>query len=328
MEIKNSLAASIDITQKTMPYDASCKRILAERYILANIMRSCLREFQELPVGTIAAECIHEHPLLSTVPIAPDETGAFLQGLDKAQTSPTEGSVYFDIYFSAGVPDSDDDVQLIINIESQNNYYPGYPLVKRGIYYCARILSAQKGTVFAKSHYEQLRKVYSIWICTHPPKNLRNTIKIYHITEDDIIGSSQDDAKNYDLLAVIIICLGTQDDENYQGILKLLGVLLSATIKPEDKKQILCSEFGLPITENLEMEINQMCNLGEALYKEGEACGEARGEARGIKIGIEQTVLSSIQSLMETLKLSAQEAMNALRIPESEQPHYLEKLVR
>ena len=34
---------------------------------------------------------------------------------------------------------------MIINIEVQNDFYPGYPLVKRGIYYGGRMLSAQYG---------------------------------------------------------------------------------------------------------------------------------------------------------------------------------------
>ncbi|MDO5297621.1 MAG: hypothetical protein Q4F00_13520 [bacterium] len=326
MEVKNSLASGIDITKKTLPYDTSCKHILAEKSILANIMHSCLREFKDLPINTIAEKCIQGHPSISEVPVAPDETGSFLQGLNQAQISPAEGSVFFDIYFNAGVPSGDDNVQLIVNIESQNDYYPGYPLVKRGVYYCARILSAQKGTVFTGSHYGQLRKVYSVWICTRPPKHLRNTIKIYHMTEDDIIGHSSDKINNYDLLAVIMVCLGDPDDKNCKGILRLLGILLSAAINPEDKKQILHDEFNIPITTNIETEINQMCNLGEAIYRDGLAKGEAQGKTRGIKLGIEQNIIASIQSLMATLKLSAQEAMNALRIPESEQAKYLEKI--
>ena len=55
-------------------------------------------------------------------------------------------------------------------MEAQNQFYPGYPLIKRGIYYCCRMVSSQYGTVFTSSHYEKIKKVYSIWICTNPPE--------------------------------------------------------------------------------------------------------------------------------------------------------------
>ena len=33
----------------------------------------------------------------------------------------------------------------MINVEAQNDFYPGYPLVKRGIYDCSRMISPQYG---------------------------------------------------------------------------------------------------------------------------------------------------------------------------------------
>lgn len=46
-------------------------------------------------------------------------------------------------------------IRLIINVEAQNNFKPGYPLLKRAIYYCGQMLSAQYGTKFNHSHYEK-----------------------------------------------------------------------------------------------------------------------------------------------------------------------------
>ena len=47
---------------------------------------------------------------------------------------------------------------------------------------------------------------------------------------------------------------------------------------------------------------------------------------RGIQRGIDQNRIECIKSLMKTLKLTAQQAMDALLIPVSEQPKYLAKL--
>ena len=51
-----------------------------------------------------------------------------------------------------------------------------------------------------------------------------------------------------------------------------------------------------------------------------------RVEKKGMETGIENTTISNIKSLMETLKFTAQQAMDALRIPAAEQPKYAAKL--
>ncbi len=75
-----------------------------------------------------------------------------------------DGLIKYDIKFSPTLPDNVK-TQMIINIEAQNKYSAGYPLIKRGIYYASRLISAQRGTVFYKEDYGKLQKVYSIWIC-------------------------------------------------------------------------------------------------------------------------------------------------------------------
>ncbi|OUP84952.1 hypothetical protein B5F07_06840 [Lachnoclostridium sp. An169] len=39
-------------------------------------------------------------------------------------------------------------IKLIINVEAQKDFHPGYSLMTRGIFYGARMISAQKGTEF------------------------------------------------------------------------------------------------------------------------------------------------------------------------------------
>lgn len=55
--------------------------------------------------------------------------------------SPNEGTVTYDIRFYAAAPGSQGRIGLILNVEAQSDFYPGYPLVKRGIYYCCRMVS-------------------------------------------------------------------------------------------------------------------------------------------------------------------------------------------
>ena len=51
--------------------------------------------------------------------------------------------------------------------------------------------------------------------------------------------------KNYDLLSVLLICPGKPDSQDSEGILRLLGVLLSSEIKSNDKKKLLEQEFQI-----------------------------------------------------------------------------------
>lgn len=49
---------------------------------------------------------------------------------------PGEGKVTYDIRFTIQVPHlNGKQIKLIINIEAQKNFYPGYDLVTRGVFY-------------------------------------------------------------------------------------------------------------------------------------------------------------------------------------------------
>ena len=313
MERKTSLASGIEVTQDRADYDAACKRLLSEKIILAWIMKSCLAEYRDIDVNEIAEKYIEGTPFVSEVPVSPDETGPRIRGMAQGQSSPTEGNAYFDIYFNAIVPGTKEVVQMIINVEAQADYYPGYPLQKRGVFYCGRMISSQDGTVFVNSHYEKLQKVCSIWVCTRPPQYMENTITRYYIAEDNLVGDVHAKLEYYDLISLVMICLGNSDEGN-SGILKLLNVLLSSKVAPAEKKQILQDEFHIPMTQTMDREVSNMCNLSQSVWEEGEARGVEKGR------------LMSVKDLMESMKWTAEEAMNALRIPEAERQNYLTKL--
>ena len=200
-------------------------------------------------------------------------------------------------------------------MEAQNDFYPGYPIIKRALYYCSRMISSQYGSEFTETHYENIRKVYSIWICSNPPKKRENTITRYFIQEEDLVGKVSERKENYDLLTVVMICLGHADDDNYTGVLKLLGVLLSSEKEAEEKKKILRDDFNIAMTKTLESEVSAMCNLSKGV--------EERGIAIGLERGTEITTLNAIRNLMETLKMTAEQAMEVLKVPEAEKVKYV-----
>ncbi len=138
-------------------------------------------------------------------------------------------------------------------LEIQLDDTPGYPIVKRGFYYCGRMISEQYGTVFVDEHYEKIEKVYSIWICPDPAKKRKNGIFKYHTVEDIIYGEPYTKEANYDLMEVVVLNLGDADKSSDLAILDLLNVLFSTTTTPEEKKQRLHNEFEIAMTVELKV---------------------------------------------------------------------------
>lgn len=171
-------------------------------------------------------------------------------------------------------------IRLIINIEAQNDFYPGYPLIKRGIYYCSRMISSQYGTEFTRSHYEKIKKVYSIWICMNPPKNRENSITRYYIKEENLAGSVKERKADYDLMAAVMICLGKEDSST--SVLKLLNILLSTETDSGDKCRRLEEDFNIAMTQALESEVSLMCNLSKGVEEKGIEKGRQEGRQEGI----------------------------------------------
>ena len=196
----------------------------------------------------------------------------------------TNIKIQYDVRFDAIVPTAVHDaasqyvIRLIINVEAQTALNPEYPLTKRAIYYCSRMISTQHGSIFKKSEYEKIRKVYSIWVCTKPSDKFQNTLTRYSIRPEQLIGNATEKSENYDLMSVVTICLGKPDSENYTGTLKFLDVLLSSSRAATEKKKILEEEFGVAMSEELESEVLTMCNLSQEVRAEGRKEGISIGE--------------------------------------------------
>ena len=209
-----------------------------------------------------------------------------------------------------------------MNVEAQNDFYPRYPLTKRGVYYCSRMISSQYGREFTGSHYEKLKKVYSIWICMNPPRRRENTITRYRLTEEHLVGEAVEPVQNYDLLSIVMLCLGGPDSENYDGVLRMLDVLLSHETSEAEKRRILQDDYDIQMTRTMESEVSVMCNLSKGVMEKSWKKGMAEGREKGRAEGLEKGILSSIKSLMETMSWTLDQAMTALKVPEAEQQIY------
>ena len=277
-------------------------------------MKSCLQEYRECTIQEIAEKYIEGDLHISEIPVCPNEgTPEMIKGLSTEDTTMTEGTVTYDIRFSALIPSSGNLMSLIINVEPQNNFYPGYPIIKRSIYYCCRMVSSQYGTVFTNSHYEKIKKVYNIFICINPPNYRKNTINRYSVTEENMIGNVHEKEENYDLLTNVIICLGDAYDKEASGILRMLEVLLSNKRNASEKRMILQNDFGIQMEMDLESEVTDVGHVLDDVAQEN------------YENGFLESLVSSIKTLTETMNLTVDQAMDALRLCEEDKEELRKK---
>ena len=274
------------IDKKTLQeqYDATVKSLLSEKYILAWILKECTTEFKSFDIEKIVKEAFVGEIKVSKVAVDPDEDDieepTKLDTANNEDNSKKNGPIVYDIRFNVVVPDSDFSVALIINIEAQKTSETPYPILKRALYYCSRLISSQKNVVFVNSHYEKLRKVYSIWIQMNTSKKKQNTMNRYRVIEENLIGQYHDKSINYDLLNIITIGLGKVENTEPMTILNMLDTLLYSDKTSEERESILKDVYNIPISRSIKEEINTMCNLGEGLYERAYNQAIAEEQAR------------------------------------------------
>ena len=256
--MNTALARNIDYSEDKIRYDAACRNILADKHILAWILKGTLTEYKNNTIEEIL-KCI-EPPEIATARVEDTNAPERVVGISDSDKNLFEGDIFYDIRFSASTKDTLSN--LIINIEEQNDFYPGYPILKRATYYCGRMISAQNGTIFSGQDYGKLRKVVSIWICPNPPKKQEYTILRYATKEEQVIGESKRPVSEYDLTSIILISLGSPEERKENDVLKLLSVLLSTEIEPKNKKGILEDSFKIPMTAKM---IEEVINMGSVI---------------------------------------------------------------
>ena len=296
--------------------DETCNRLMANKYILSYVMRDCMREYQGCTIDDIIRQYIEGIPALSSVPLDQDDIlvdPGRVQGLSTDDKSITEGNIFYDIKFSAKVPKENDDekdeeaedIRLIVVVEPQDDFYPGYPILKRATYYYARAISAQKGTVFTGKQYGKIQKVYVVFVCMMPPQYSQNTITRYSMQEENVVGQFHAKREDYDLASVIMVSLGSHKRKK-NDLLRLLNVLLSQELNPTAKKQILADDYQIPMTHDIEEGVENMGSLWD----------------RAVAKGVDKGILDCLYKYINRKKVSIDEALEDHDIPSASRQQY------
>ena len=96
----------------------------------------------------------------------------------------------------------------------------------------------------------------------------------------------QAERRHYDLLNIVLVCLGSKSSEKLTGILRLLNMLLLDDLSPDDKTERLEKEFGITVTPHLEKGVAEMCNLSEGIEKRGKELAKKEDVLEMLKDGL------------------------------------------
>ncbi len=291
-DIKKSISA----TDKDAQYDEKAKNLLGHKIILAHILVKTIDEFKGMNPKDVV-QYIEGEPYISTVPVDAGSTnvekeqdGEKVIGLNTENSELHEGLARFDIIFYVRMKDGLS--QVIVNIEAQKAEPSAYDIINRAVFYVSRMISSQKDREFVNSNYNDIKRVYSIWICMNMSQNCMNYI---HFTQESVVGTYQWKG-DIDLANIVLIGLAEdlpEKEERYE-LHRLLGALLSAKLNVDEKFDIIGNEFDIPLESDIRKDVNDMCNLSQGIKEQAYAEGTENGIVKGITIGKQEGIAETI----------------------------------
>ena len=269
-EIANAVNAAGDKAQ----YDTRVKRLLAQKSILAHILVKTVDEFKGMKPEDVV-KYIEGEPSISVVPVElglanmekTDATGQRIVGLNTENAEINEGLVRFDIIFYVRMPSivgrKNGLSQIIVNIEAQKDEPTEYKILNWAIFYVNRLISSQKERDFVNTNYDDIKQVFSIWICMNMDDNSLSHI---HLTKDEMLKPCNWKG-NIDLLNIVLIGITNEipeHDEKYE-MHRLIGALLSSELKEQEKLDIIEHEYNIPTSKEFREDVRIMCNLSTGI---------------------------------------------------------------
>ena len=266
--MNTEIANAVNVAGDKAQYDTRVKRLLAQKSILAHILVKTVDEFKGMKPEDVV-KYIEGEPSISVVPVEPglanmekpDAAGQRIVGLNTENAEINEGLVRFDIIFYVRMKNGLS--QIIVNIEAQKDEPTEYKILNRAIFYVSRLISSQKERDFVNTNYDDIKQVFSIWICMNMDDNSLSHI---HLTKDELLKPCNWKG-NLDLLNIVLIGITNEipeHDEKYE-MHRLIGALLSSELKEQEKLDIIEHEYNIPISQEFREDVRIMCNLSTGI---------------------------------------------------------------
>ncbi len=263
-------------------YDQKFKQLFQNKKFLVPILKNIVKEYEFLALQEIEA---------LIVSITGDEEVASQIGAEDVGKG-AEIKTYYDVLIGCRLPDTENAVfvDLYFDLEMQREKSPGYPVPKRGIYYCSRMISRQL-TNLRDADYGSLRPVYSVWIIINDiPEALQ-----YSRYEVSLSGKSslEKESANYgtkqkacydhavqtldsqiDLMHLSLVFLAEDFSNVGEGGDALIRYIQSIFIKKAgDPKFNPYAKYS----DCIKREAEEVMTIADMFEKRGQKIGEARG---------------------------------------------------
>ena len=264
------------IKNSKLTYDKKFKQLFTTKKFLTPILKNIIPEYKECSLEQIESFITPR----GDVTVNP----AVYDSEDSGKGD--EMTAYYDVLVDCALPDQETVcVDLFFDLEMQRKSKPGYSVVKRGIYYCCRLISRQLSVLDKEEAYDRLKPVYSVWILVNDiPQELRNSIysvdlsgSFYNKELNDSVQAAKL-GKDVDLIHLRFVYL-SKDFHIQKEQSDLIRYLQSVFVNKISEAS--CNpyhEYSRPI----EGEVDAMMSMADALEARGIEIGERRGEQRGI----------------------------------------------
>ncbi len=252
--------------------DEKIKALLADKQILARILKYSVEEFKEYDILEMINR-IEEVEILE-VPVdagpshkSKNEFGK-ISGSNTEDNVPGEGVIFYDIRFN--ITKGKKRIKVLLNIEAQATTSVsrlGYHIENRMTYYLSRMISAQKEQEFFGSDYDKIKEVISIWICMDARKNEDSIIE-YQLRPEVKFGENIH-PEEINLLKGILIKIrgGKNMTQSKNKLIEMLEYVI-ADHSAEEKKNYLKNECGVEMTKELERKVEAMGeSMGRAILQ-------------------------------------------------------------
>lgn len=314
-----------ELKESELTYDQKFKQLFQNKKFLVPILKNIVKEYKDLPLSEIES---------LIVSVKGDEEVAAVLGVEDVGKG-QEMKTFYDVLVGCRLPDSQEVimVDLYFDLEMQREKNTRYPVSKRGIYYCSRMISRQLTNV-EDADYSALKPVYSVWIILNNiPQALR-----YSRYEVVLKGTSslEQESQNFnhvqkagferavkkldsqiDLIHLCLIFLAEDFSDLGEAGDALIRYMQSVFIKKVANPDYNpYAEYSKSVQKEAE-EVMTIAAMFEARGEvRGEERGEIRGEARGIiKMGRRHCLSDAVilEDLVSQTGCSMQEAEKFLR---------------
>ena len=131
---------------------------------------------------------------------------------------------------------------------------------------------------------------------------------------------------------VILFNLGVDYSDDLPECIRFPTAVFTMKLSKVERRGILTEMYNIPQREYPKREPNMSCIFEDIKRRylregreeglvEGRVEGRVEGKAEGIGEGKESAQIDSMLAIMSTLNLTVEEALDALKIPESERDH-------